>query len=102
MFNEATRHIKTKVVKVKTGTLVDAKVPITCNPRLTAAPSMQSRSRTTWPGSSFQGNTLDYAGTTRGRCGLLRTPRDGLALSTFRRSPCAPVHHIVSGDAGSV
>ena len=29
---------------------------------------------------------------TRGRCGLLRLHRNGLAPSTFRRSPGAPVH----------
>ena len=31
-----------------------------------------------------------------GRCGSLRLHRDGLAPSTFRRSPGAPVHHINS------
>jgi hypothetical protein len=31
---------------------------------------------------------------TRGRCGSLRLHRNGLAPSTFRRSPGAPVHHI--------
>jgi len=29
---------------------------------------------------------------TRGRCSSLRLHRDGLAPSTFRRSPGAPVH----------
>jgi len=31
---------------------------------------------------------------TRGRCGSLRLHRNGLAPSTFRRSPGAPVHSI--------
>src|SRR6516164_2043407 len=34
---------------------------------------------------------------TRGRCSSLRLHRDGLAPSTFRRSPGAPVHNIKSG-----
>ena len=34
---------------------------------------------------------------TRGRCGSLRLHRNGLAPSTFRRSPGAPVHSIMSG-----
>ena len=34
---------------------------------------------------------------TRGRCSSLRLHRDGLAPSTFRRSPGAPVHHIKPG-----
>ena len=33
----------------------------------------------------------------RGRCGSLRLHRNGLAPSTFRRSPGAPVHSINSG-----
>ena len=36
---------------------------------------------------------------TRGRCSSLRLHRDGLAPSTFRRSPGAPVHHIKTGLA---
>jgi hypothetical protein len=32
---------------------------------------------------------------TRGRCGSLRLHRNGLAPSTFRRSPGAPVHSII-------
>ena len=34
---------------------------------------------------------------TRGRCGSLHLHRNGVAPSTFRRSPGAPVHHIKSG-----
>ena len=34
---------------------------------------------------------------TRGRCSSLRLHRDGLAPSTFRRSPGAPVHSIMNG-----
>src|SRR5262245_13091396 len=34
---------------------------------------------------------------TRGRCSSLRLHRDGLAPSTFRRSPDAPVHSIKTG-----
>jgi hypothetical protein len=37
---------------------------------------------------------------TRGRCGSLRLHRNGLAPSTFRRSPGAPVHSIIRDWAG--
>src|SRR5579862_742294 len=36
----------------------------------------------------------DHMRMTRGRCGSLRLHRNGLAPSTFHRSPGAPVHHI--------
>ena len=39
---------------------------------------------------------------TRGRCSSLRLHRDGLAPSTFRRSPGAPVHHIKPGPKGGL
>jgi hypothetical protein len=35
---------------------------------------------------------------TRGRCSSLRLHRDGLAPSTSRRSPGAPVHSIKIGE----
>ena len=36
----------------------------------------------------------DHTRMTRGRCGSLCLHRNGLAASTFRRSPGAPVHSI--------
>ena len=47
------------------------------------------------PLSTLRLRPHDHTRMTRGRCSSLRLHRDGLAPSTFRRSPGAPVHHII-------
>ena len=47
------------------------------------------------PLSTLRLQPHDRTRMTRGRCGSLRLRRDGLAPSTFRRSPGAPVHSII-------
>ena len=49
------------------------------------------------PLSTLRLQPHDHTRMTRGRCSSLRLHRDGLAPSTFRRSPGAPVHSINSG-----
>ena len=49
------------------------------------------------PLSTLRLQPHDRTRMTWGRCDLLRLHRDGLAPSTFRRSPGAPVHSINSG-----
>jgi hypothetical protein len=46
------------------------------------------------PLSTLRLQPRDRTRMTRGRCGSLRLHRNGLAPSTFRRSPGAPVHSI--------
>jgi hypothetical protein len=46
------------------------------------------------PLSTLRLQPHDRTRMTRGRCSSLRLHRDGLAPSTFRRSPGAPVHSI--------
>ena len=48
------------------------------------------------PLSTLRLQPHDYTRMTRGRWGSLYLHRDGLAPSTFRRSPGAPVHSIIS------
>jgi hypothetical protein len=48
------------------------------------------------PLSTLRLQPHDRTHMTRGRCGSLRLHRNGLAPSTLRRSPGAPVHSIIS------
>jgi len=49
------------------------------------------------PYERFTSALADNPCITRGQCGSLLLPRDGLPPSTFCRSPGAPVHHIKTG-----
>ncbi len=49
------------------------------------------------PYERFTSALADNPCITRGQCGSLLLPRDGLPPSTFCRSPGAPVHHIRTG-----
>ena len=54
------------------------------------------------PLSTLRLQPHDRTRMTRGRCGSLRLHRNGLAPSTFRRSPGAPVHSINKRHRGEI